>query len=106
MPAGLQCFDDTGKIVVDITDRQLTFAGELTLTSTPSGQHYEGTYAGISPSNTVGYIVDEQIGTNTDPLARRKGVAVDVVAEDTYRVIGIYTISVLVPLKIRFFKFR
>lgn len=107
MAAGLQCYDATGKIVVDLTDRQLTFAGELTLSSVPGGTyHYEGTYAGISPLDTVGYTIDAQIGTSSDPLTRRKGLAVDVVAENTYRVIGINYISVLVPIKIRFFKFK
>ena len=107
MAAGLQCYDATGKIVVDLTDRQLTFAGELTLSSVPGGiYHYEGTYAGINPLDTVGYTIDAQIGTSSDPLTRRKGIAVDVVAENTYRVIGINYLSVLVPIKIRFFKFK
>lgn len=107
MPAGIQCFDETGKLIVDLSDRQLTLVGDTTISSmSGNGNTLEQTYVGIHPSNTVGYIINSQLATESNALARRVGVAIAVIAQDTYRVVSIDGLSPSLPLHIRFYKFK
>ena len=96
MPQGLQCFDDTGNIVVDLTDRQLMFVKQVSLESADFNNGnkvpgttvvWEFTTSGIDPINTVAYVANEQFGTADEAIrVRHGGTAVAVVAQNTYRV--------------------
>lgn len=96
MSQGLQCFDDTGNIVVDLADRQLMFVKQVSLESADfnSGNKVPGTTVvwefttpDIDPINTVAYVAKEQFGTATQAITvRHGGTSVAVVAQNTYRV--------------------
>lgn len=107
MPQGLQVRDETDKLIVNLTDRQLVFFGEVTLTKAPAGQtsnqFITGTFPGISKETTVGYLDEPQIATATNRVARQLGRTVVVTGDNTYRIAAYAGYGF--PLTIYFYKF-
>lgn len=107
MPQGLQVWDESGKLIVDLTDRQLTYFGSVTHTAVPVGQEggksFTGTFAGISKETTVGYLDEPQIATSTNRVGRQLGRTVVITGDNTYR-ISSYVVYGF-PITIYFYKF-
>ncbi|QFR59722.1 hypothetical protein VBApiPXC38_35 [Acinetobacter phage VB_ApiP_XC38] len=107
VPQGLQAWDADGKNVVDLTDRQLTLFKRYVLQNTDTNVYTRDyTLVGISPEITVAYIETKQIGTETQRLARKDGIAVTIVGKDTFRLTSVLPLSTANPYIINFYYFR
>ncbi|UYL86148.1 hypothetical protein [Acinetobacter phage vB_AbaM_CP14] len=107
MPQGLQAWDENGKQVVDLTDRQLTlFTTVKVRASGPNTYTEDFTLQGISPTTTVAYIETIQVGTDTSALARKDGIAATVVGENTFRLSTVIPLSYTSDYTVNFYYFR
>lgn len=80
MPQGLQCWDASGALIVDLTDKQLTLFARITVqdaigagvtVSSYFGSSGIGsilTLNGIDPSNTVAFLGSSEVGTATNSV--------------------------------------
>lgn len=113
MPAGLQCFDASGKICVDIVDRQLTWFKDFTFGFTYIDDYLDVSVPDIDPSNTIAILQgSSQIGTNIGGhTARHYHPLTTVVAPNVCRITvamryGNGAVGATpTPLTISFFKF-
>lgn len=107
MAAGLQCFDENGKIVVDTNDRQLVWVKDITHTVTVSDVILDISVPGVSPSDTlVLYEGGKQGGTETAAtLARNVSSAAYVIAENKVRVVSLSRIPIGTVITLNIFQF-
>lgn len=107
VPQGLQAWDESGKQVVDLTDRQLTlFTTVKVRASGPNTYTEDFTLQGISPATTVAYVETIQVGTDTSALARKDGIAATVVGNNTFRLSAVIPISYTSDYTVNFYYFR
>lgn len=65
MPQGLQCFDETGKIVVDVTDRQMHLIHTFEI-SLGSNEYYKDyVYDGITSETHIAFVRENCLGNMT-----------------------------------------
>lgn len=85
----------------------MTLVGEHTIPwINTNASSLEADFEGIDPSNTVGYILKEQIGSSSDSLSRKLGVAVAVIGVNRYRLVCIDGLGPSLPITTRFFRFK
>lgn len=89
MPQGLQCFDETGKIIVDVADRQMKLVHSFNITLDSGTQAGDYTYAGITDSTHVAIVREKALGdmNNTSPShVLQAGCVASIYKPDTVRV--------------------
>ncbi|WP_151827486.1 hypothetical protein [Acinetobacter oleivorans] len=115
MPQGLQCFDENGKIIVDLTDKQLTEFKTITIgdaVAPKSVQDYFGAdriglplnMSGIHPETTVAFVTGRQVGTQKNVVGMQR-CFVSILAADTY-VLSCFEQAPLATDTLLFYKFR
>ncbi|GAA5559882.1 hypothetical protein PGK08_014435 [Acinetobacter baumannii] len=115
MPQGLQCFDENGKIIVDLTDSQLTEFASLTIGEAiapldvygyfgSAGIGGELTLQGINPETTVGFVTGIQAGTEKNVVGMQRCI-VSITAPNKY-VLSCFEQKPSETSKLIFYKFR
>lgn len=116
MPQGLQCFNESGANVVDLTDSQLYLFASITLAQATSpktpGDYLGGGYntpapltlSGISPETTVAYAAIRQAGTERTTV-RMQLITVTIIGVDRYVISSFESVPPDDTL-IHFYKFR
>lgn len=115
MPQGLQCFDENGKIIVDLTDSQLMAFKSITIgdaVAPKSVQDYFGadriglplTMAGIHPDTTVAFVTGRQAGTQKNVVGMQR-TYVSITGPDTY-ILSCFEQNPLATDTLIFYKFR
>lgn len=57
MPAGLQCWDENGKLIVDIGDYNSRFLGETSVAIGNNAPSVSATFPGLTQNGTFGIVV-------------------------------------------------
>lgn len=89
MPQGLQCFDENGKIVVDVADRQLRLVHTFNVQFPVNEKTVDYTYAGVKASTHVAIVKSYTVGTYTGQypsLQQQGGHIASIYKDDTIRV--------------------
>ncbi|AGY48126.1 hypothetical protein Presley_59 [Acinetobacter phage Presley] len=89
MSQGLQCFDENGKSVVDVTDRQLHLVHTFSIQFPVNEKTVDYTYPGIKPSTHVAIVKSKTVGTYTGQypsLQQQGGHIASIYKDDTVRV--------------------
>lgn len=63
MPAGMQCWDETGKLIVDIGDYNCRFIGSLNVPFPANTYEVTAGYAGITANGSFGVVVATTSGS-------------------------------------------
>lgn len=115
MPQGLQCFNADGKIIVDLTDSQLTAFASITVGDAIAPQSVsdyfgsenigrELTLNGIAPDTTVAFVTGIQAGTERNVVGMQRCL-ISIVSPNTY-VLSCFETRPAATALIIFYKFR
>lgn len=69
MPAGMQCWDETGKLVVDIGDYNCRFLGATGISYPANTAVVTGSYSGLKANGSFGVVVATTSGGGVTSIA-------------------------------------
>ncbi|MGK6325776.1 hypothetical protein ACMGEE_01565 [Erwinia sp. DT-104] len=101
MPAGMQCWDETGKLIVDIGDYNCRFIGVVNVSCPANISEVTVSYAGITANGSFGVVIATNSGAGISSISEY--------AVRTYdggiRVIGIFPSNRAATLAINLYGF-
>lgn len=68
MPQGLQCFDETGKMIVDVADRQMQLVHSFNIALGSGTQAADYTYEGITDRTHVAIVREKALGVMSNSM--------------------------------------